>query len=343
MRPSRPLHPVPTVHLTANLFGFPFGLCGLAQCWSTASTLEGLPAWPGLTLWALAGLAWLITVIGYVANVVTIGRVRTELSDPIFAPFTALIFIVPMLIGVALAAYQPGSGAVLFFTGLIPTVLLGGWLTGGWILQEITLAQWHPAYFLPTVAGGLIAAGGSAALGYHNLAMLMFGYGTVSWLVLGSILMLRLFTQPALPTPLIPTMAIELAPPVVAGTAWFAINGNELDGIAHLLAGYGILMVMMQIRLVPAYRRVPFGPGAWAYGFSYAAAVTVAIRWLAAAQLEQQGALTFALLALITLPFGVLLLLTVRGLARSTYLPRVAGGRTAIPAPTEPVATGSTR
>ena len=142
--------------------------------------------------------------------------------DPIFAPFTALIFIVPMLIGVALANYQPGAGAVLFIAGLIPTVLLGGWLTGGWILQDITLAQWHPGYFLPTVAGGLIAAGGSAAMGYDQLAMLMFGYGMVCWLVLGSILLLRLFTQPSLPTPLIPTMAIELAPPVVAGSAWFA-------------------------------------------------------------------------------------------------------------------------
>ena len=52
-------------------------------------------------------------------------------------------------------------------------------------------------------------------------------------------------------------------------------------------------MVMMQIRLVPAYRRVPFGPGAWAYGFSYAAAVTVTVRWLAAADVGQQVALTY--------------------------------------------------
>ena len=334
---------VSTLHLTANLFGLPFGLCGLAQCWSTAGKLAGMPAWPGLTLWALAAVAYLITLAGYGANVVATGRVRTELSDPIFAPFTALIFIVPMLIGVAMATYLPEAGAVLFITGLIPTVLLGGWLTGGWILQDITLAQWHPAYFLPTVAGGLIAAGGSAALGYEKLAMLMFGYGTVSWLVLGSILMLRLFTQPALPTPLLPTMAIELAPPVVAGTAWFAINGNEPDGIAYLLAGYGILMVMMQLRLIPAYRRVSFGPGGWAYGFSYAAAVTVTIRWLEAADVRQQVALTYALLALITVPIGLLVVLTVRGLVRRTYLPRAAGGNKANPARTGSVAVRSAR
>jgi hypothetical protein len=44
-----------------------------------------------------------------------------------------------------------------------------------WIVADLQLAQWHPGcpprnthpgYFLPTVAGGLIAAAGSAALGY---------------------------------------------------------------------------------------------------------------------------------------------------------------------------------
>jgi len=325
MRPQS-LQPVPPLHLTANLFGLPFGLCGLAQCWSASSILVGLPPWPAVALWVLAGLTWLLTLIAYGVNVVATGRLRTELSDPVFAPFTALIVIVLMLIGVALAAYQPAAGSIVFFAGLVSTLLLGGWLTGGWILQDLTLAQWHPGYFLPTVGGGLIAAAGSASLGYDSLAMLMLGYGTVCWLVLGSILLLRLFTQPALPTPLLPTMAIELAPPVVAGSAWFAINGNQPDAIAFLLAGYGVLMLMVQVRLVPAYRRVPFGPGTWAYAFSYAAAITVTIRWLAAAQVDQQVVLTYALLAVITVAIGMLGLRTIRGLAQRNYLPRAAGG-----------------
>jgi tellurite resistance protein len=311
--------------LRANLFGLPFGLCGLAQCWSVAAAVAGVPTWPAVTLWVLAGLAWTITGLAYVANVVTTGRLRTELSDTVFAPFTALIVIVPMLLGVALAQIQPGAGAAVFLIGLVLTVLLGGWLLGGWILQDMTLAQWHPGYFLPTVAGGLIAAGGSASLGYGALSMLMFGYGAVCWLVLGSILLLRLFTQPALPTPLLPTMAIELAPPVVAGSAWFVINDHRPDSIAFALAGYGILMALVQFRLIPAFRRVPFGPGAWAFSFSYAAAFTLAIHWLAALQVDQQVPLTYALLTLITLAIGVLSLATIRGLAHNTYLPRAGG------------------
>ncbi len=332
---------VAPLRLTANLFGLSFGICGLAQCWSAAERLVGAPAWPAVILWVLAGLTWIITLVAYVANIVATGRLRTELADPIFAPFTALIVIVPMLIGIALAPIQPLLGRSLFLTGMVLTILLGGWLTGGWILQNLTLAQWHPGYFLPTVAGGLIAAAGCASLGYDGLAMLMMGYGTVCWLVLGSILLLRLFTQPALPTPLLPTMAIELAPPVVAGNAWFTINGHRPDAIAFALAGYAILMVMVQIRLFPAYRRAPFGPGSWAYAFSYAAAFTIAINWLAAEQVGQQAMLTYALLLPITVAIGVLALLTIRGLARNTYLPRAAPKVTSAP-PARPVPSRNT-
>jgi tellurite resistance protein len=312
----------PPRRLTPNLFGIAFGICGLAECWAAAHDLVGAPSWPASTLWVLAGAVWLATLVAYVTNVVTTGRVRTDLSDPTYAPFLSLIFIAAMMLGVALAGYLPGIGETVFVVALVLTVAFGGWLTAQWIVLDIQLSQWHPGYFLPTVAGGLIAAAGSAALGYDTLAGVMFGYGMTCWLVLGSILLLRLFTQPALPTALLPTIAIELAPPVVAANAWFEITGDRLDALAMGLAGYGVLMVMVQLRLAPIYRRVPFGPGWWSFSFSYAAAFVVAIRWLAVEQVAQQQALTYALLAIVTTGMAALAARTVRHLARGTFVPR---------------------
>ena len=79
--------------------------------------------------------------------------------------------------------------------GLIVTVALGGWLSGQWIISDLSLPQWHPGYFLPTVAGGFLAAGSSAELGYGQLARVLFGYGAICWFVLGSILLQRLLKQ----------------------------------------------------------------------------------------------------------------------------------------------------
>jgi tellurite resistance protein len=309
--------------VTPNAFGMPFGLCGLAQCWATAHAVTGTPRWPGDTLWIVAACVWLATLIWYAHNVLRSGRWRTELKDPVFAPFTALIVIVPMLLGIALAGHARPAGATVFVVALVLTVVVGGWLSGEWIIADLPLPRWHPGYFLPTVAGGLIAAGGSAALGYDTLAMIMFGYGVICWLVLGSIILVRLFTAPALPVALRPTIAIEVAPAVVAGNAWFLINRGRVDAVAAGLAGYAILMVLVQLRLIPIYRRVPFGPGWWAFSFSYAAAFTFAVNWLAAQRVPGRAGWTAVLLAMLTLAIAALAVPTVRRLFRTTYMPTV--------------------
>jgi tellurite resistance protein len=319
------------VRLPPNLFAIPFGFCGLAECWSLAHDLAFVPAWPADTLWVLAAGVWLGILGAYLVDVVAGGRVRSELADPTFSPFTALISIVPMLLGLAVADDSQALGGAIFFVALALTVLIGAWLSGTWIVADMTLAQWHPGYFLPTVAGGLIGAEGSAALGHDALARLMFGYGMTCWLVLGSIILLRLFTQPALPVGLTPTISIEVAPPVVAGTAWFQINGFHPDALALGLAGYAVLMVLMQLRLIPVYRRVPFGPGWWSFSFSYVAAFAVVIRWLAVEQIPQQRGLTYALLTVVTAGMAALVLTTVRHLMRGTFLPRTGATPAAPP------------
>ena len=310
--------------LPANLFGAPFGLCGLALCWSSASSMAGAPRWPSDLLWVSAGVVWLITLILFGAAVTRRRGWGAEFADQTLSPFLSLIPIVPMMVGVALARYNHGLGQAIFVSAMLVTIVVGGWLTGQWVLDDTDLSRWHPGYFLPTVAGGFLAAGGCAALGYHGLAIMLFGYAAVSWLVLGSILFLRLFTQPGLPLPLVPTMAIQVAPPVVGGNAWFEINGYQADPVALMLAGYAVLMVMVQLRLIPQYRQVPFGHGSWAFSFSYAATCTAAIRWLGVEKPTAQNALTWITLVLITGFIGALAALTIRALTRGTYLPRAA-------------------
>jgi tellurite resistance protein len=55
----------------------------------------------------------------------------------------------------------------------------------------------------------------------------------------------RLFFRQALPPALVPTLAIEVAPPVVGGLAWFAINGGKIDFVAAMLGGYAIAVLTL--------------------------------------------------------------------------------------------------
>ena len=301
-----------------TLFGISFGITGLAQAWGSATRLYGVPSAPSNVLLLIASAVWCATAVLYIDSVRRGGGLRAELSDPVFAPFIALMAIVPMLLGAALAGHARTWGVVVAVVSMAFTVGLGGLLFGQWIITGIAPTQWHPGYFLPTAAGGYLSALTASTLGYDDLAMAMFGYGTISWLALGFLPWERVLTGPRLPGPLIPSMAILVAPPVVAGLAWFAMNGGRVDGVALGLAGYSGLMVLVQIRLVPVFRSAPFGPGWWAFSFSYSAVGLDAIGWLAATRTPHGEAWTY--LILVVLSAGVLVLV-------GRTLAAVRGGR----------------
>jgi tellurite resistance protein len=208
-------------------------------------------------------------------------RLGDELADPIAGPFTSLAVITPMLAAAdALYPLSHTLGTVVVDGLIACTVVLAGWFTGQWIYRPLEAAKVHPGYFLPSVAGGLVAAASAGLVGQHDLAELLFGIGLICWLVLGSIILGRLLLGPPLPVGLTPTIAIEVAPAAVATFAAFVIDGHRVDDLVRLLAGYGLLMVVAQLRLLPVYLRLSFMPSFWAFTFSWAAVAFAGLFWL---------------------------------------------------------------
>jgi tellurite resistance protein len=154
--------------------------------------------------------------------------------------------------------------------------------------------------FLPTAAGGLIGAGAAAQVHLHALADASFGIGVISWVLLGSTILNRLFSRPALPNALVPTMAIELGVSAVAGSAYFAVAGPAVNLMACALGGYAVLMALIQVRLIPVYRRLSFTPGAWSFIFAYAAAASYALIWLTITKPAGATGYATAIIALLT-------------------------------------------
>ncbi|KRF46464.1 hypothetical protein ASH01_22020 [Terrabacter sp. Soil811] len=310
------------------------GVAGLAQAWTVAAAAAIVPEWPGLALWVLTGLLWLLVSIAFSSNVARSHRWLAEATDPTFGVFTSLALLVPTLLALTLALHSGHAWRVLFLVFVGLSTAYGGWVTAGWVVTGGPLQQWHPGYLLPTVATGLVCAAGAAQLGYRTLAVALFGYGLLCWFSLTSIIWLRLFTLPPMPPALVPTLAIELAPPVVAGNTWFAITGGRVDVVILVLGGYAALMVLVQMRLFSLYRRLSFAAGWWAFAFSYAAAVTFGIRWLTAA--EAPTALVHLLLGAVTLGIGALTARSLVALRAGTLLPREPPPAASGPASAQP-------
>jgi tellurite resistance protein len=308
-----------TKPITPNLFAVAFGIVGLAEAWRAAQPTLGTPSAVANALFIGGSCVWLILIVLY-------GRqghrhVHRDLQDKVMAPFVSLIPIIGMLLAAALVPYAFGIGRVLVLVFLSLTILLGGWLTGQWIVGDLDASTMHPGYFLPTVAGGFLGAYCAVQIHLHGLGVASFGIGLVCWFLLGSLVLNRLFLQARLPPPLIPTMAIEVAPPVVAGIAYAALSGGRTDAFAYALGGYAVLMVLVQLRLVPIYARLHFGPGFWSFTFSYAAVVTDGLHWLDERRPPGAVALAAVGLGLITAFIGAIGARTVVALARRQFLP----------------------
>ncbi|GGK00172.1 dicarboxylate transporter/tellurite-resistance protein TehA [Streptomyces camponoticapitis] len=306
-----------------NIFSIPFGLAGLAGCWVTASEQNHVPVWVGNMILIITAIVWLLAVAAYLRYALSgPGRLMADLTDNIAGPFASLAVITPMLLAAqGLFPYAPTAGKVLVDIFVVLTVVLGGWFTGQWIYGPLDIDRLHPGYFLPTVAGGLVAAEATARVGQFRVAEALLGLGVLCWFVLGSMIMGRLFFRPALPPALLPTVAIEMAPPTVGSIAYFAINGDRVDSIAAFLAGYAVLMVLAQVRLLPAYLRLPFGPGTWAFAFSSAAVVTTALHWNGLQRPGGYTAYAFILLAAISAFIAWVAARTIQELMRNQFLP----------------------
>jgi tellurite resistance protein len=262
-----------------NLFGIALGVAGLALAWHAAVPLLGIPQTVPDALDVLAAVLWLVLVGAYLVQGPRI--ILADLRDPVLSPFVSASAITAMILAAALAADAAAAGRVLVIVFLAATIAIGGWLTGQWMTGGIEPDSLHPGYLLPTAAGGLIGANAAAQVHLHALAEASFGIGVICWVLLSSMIMKRLFAGPALPSALGPTMAIELGVATVAGSAYFAVAGRTVSFLACALAGYAVLMAVVQVRLIPVYRRLSFTPGFWSFAFAYAAAASDALGWLA--------------------------------------------------------------
>jgi tellurite resistance protein len=264
-----------------NTLGVSFGLAGLAELWTASSALFPIPAFVTELFWASAAVAWLWLIAHHtVAGSRSPESLSTQLRHPAQGPIAAVVPIVGMLLGGNLFRFWPVGGAVLVVVSIAAAALFAAWLLSFWLGGKLKPEAIHGAYFLPTVAASFVAATMAAEVGLPVLAHGEFAVGIFFWVVIFALLVARLAFLPALPAPLTPTIAIFLAPPSAAGSAWFAIVGQHADTVSMSLLGVMVLMVLLQIALIPRYRNTPFSLGFWSFSFPVTSAAGFGVEWL---------------------------------------------------------------
>ncbi|WP_426617038.1 dicarboxylate transporter/tellurite-resistance protein TehA [Raoultella sp. R2A007] len=260
------------LNLPAGYFGMVLGLIGMGFAWRYASTL-----WPvsrsigdGLVLlaaaiWALLALAFILRAIRYPWSVVQ------EARHPIAGSFVSLFPATTMLVAIGFVPWLRPLSLVLFAIGVVLQLGYAAWQSAGLWRGKHPAEATTPGLYLPTVANNFISAMACGALGFTDAGLVFLGAGVFSWLSLEPVILQRLRSHNELPAALRTSLGIQLAPALVACSAWLSVNGGEADTFAKLLFGYGLLQLLFMLRLIPWYIRQPFNASFWSFSFGISA------------------------------------------------------------------------
>lgn len=265
--PQRP--PIPLV--PAAFFGMVLGLGGLGGAWRLANRTWGYSIWIGEALLLAAAALWLAWIALYAAKWIYAGiAARAELDDPALSFGLGLVPMATLMASIALNAYAPELAWLLFILGVTSGVILTAWLIGGLWQGGRGLESVTPLMILPSVGTAYTGALAAGALGYREVAALLWGPGVITWLVMDSLILFRLMSL-GLPVPMRATIGVQLAPPSVGCLAYLGFTDGPPDNLVHFLLGYALLQGLILLRLAPWIRAQPFAPGAWAFTFGVAA------------------------------------------------------------------------
>jgi tellurite resistance protein len=284
-----------------NTHAIPLGLAGLAQVWTAAASALGLPFELGQAFWLIAAIAWIWTLTVHLhRGTRTDQPLSHQLTHFAQGPLAALLPLAAMLLGAGLHRTIPIAGTVLTLISLAAATAFAAWILSFWMRGELPLESVHGGYFLPISAAGLVGAFAASETGLNWLAVGSFAVGIFFWLVISVFFFLRLALRPAMPAPLVPTLAIMMAPPAVASAAWLTISDGRPNHLFEGLTAMTALMVLIQVMLLPRYCALPFSHGFWSFTFPAASVGALAITWLHLLQPLAWQAITIGVLAAVT-------------------------------------------
>jgi tellurite resistance protein len=319
------------VRIPPNLFGISLGLSGLAALWVYAGTFFGGTRAVGDVLGVLAAAVWVGLMIAYLRQGPR--RILADARDATLGPFLAAPVMSAYVLAYVLDAHAPGAAHAIVIVFIVVGLLVSGLLMGQWLTGGLEEQTFGPAFFLPGIGIGFVGADAAATVGLHSIAELFFGVGVAAWVLISSLAANRLFFRPRLAPNLIPTMAIEMAPAAVAGNAYFLIHPGSPDLLLLALSGYGAVMTVAQIRLLPLYRTLSFSPGFWSFTFPPANMALFALRWLELEHPAGGSAYAWLLVAAITVLVGAIGARTILAAARGQLLPSPGGAAALPPSP----------
>ena len=253
----------------ASFFGIVLGTVGLGDCWRASHEAWGTSTVISDTIMTVAVVVWIALVVLFAAKwILRTDVALAEFHHPVQSCSIGLVAVTTLLMAYLADGWSRPLALVLFAVGAIGQLLYGCYFTANRLKGGQDALTISAAIYLPTVAGNFVSAFAAAYIGLHALAVLFFGAGVLSWLMIESQVGFRMAFSPRAAGPMLPAMGILLAPPVVGCEAYLFIDQGRPGTFALALVGYGLFLFFVLAWSLPAVVAAqPFSAAYWAYSF----------------------------------------------------------------------------
>ncbi|MBG2710621.1 dicarboxylate transporter/tellurite-resistance protein TehA [Proteus columbae] len=256
----------------SGYFGVVLGMIGTGIAWRYAAKEHNYPSYIGEIFIGVGCLVWLTLTLFLLGKwLFHRHAILDEIKHPVASGFTSLFPATTVLVSIGLSPYSPLFSLVLFSLGAIAQLAYSSWLIGYQWKGEYPKMATTPVLYLPTVANNFICAMACGAFGFNDLGILFFGAGVFSWLSLEPAILNRIRSEGLMDEKSRLSFGIQLAPALVACSAYLAINDNHIDFFAKMLLGYGLLQLLFMVRLIPWFVKQSFSLPFWSFSFGVSA------------------------------------------------------------------------
>ncbi len=297
---------MPSLHLQPAWFGAVMGTAAM----SIVLNLQAHIFEQSLVEWFAVGFLWIATALAlilwprYFRRLARRHELREEIADPghgaMLATLPAGLLVLAVAWGAigSLTVPEPIALVIALVLVIVGTIIATGYSVI-WAMsiqsREVGLERIHGGWMIPVVMPLLVPVALVPIMNYwpmSAMALLFVGFaflgvGTLLFLGIFSLFIIRLATQPPLPNPMSPSLWIPLAPAGIFGVAIIRLTESAIAGgivepdllwIALALAvmgiGFGLwwtIFAFMDLVRVRANGGIPFHVGWWGFVFPTAA------------------------------------------------------------------------
>ena len=304
-------------HMPISMFAIVMGLAGTTIAVEKAEHLWAWSFQPSQILMFATAAVYVMIAIAYLSKfVLHRHHVIAEFNHPIRMSFFPAMSIGMILLSIAFLGHYPDIAFYLWAIGATVQLMFTLVILSNWIHHEKFQVQHsNPAWFIPIVGNILVPVAG-VPLGFHEVSWFYFSVGLMMWTPLLAVLFNRFFFHPMIPSKLLPTLFILIAPPAVGFIAWVKLHNGVVDDVARIFYYFALFITLLLFSQMKYFAKVAFALPWWAYSFPMAA-ITIATTVM----LEKVGGVFFAalapiLLVLLVILITVLLFNTVRAMMR---------------------------